>query len=108
MRATATTDQPNLVLPVFIGPCEPSRLLAGITRCDLYGLSAARARLKGFLTQRRRGSDTWRIKRRVLCWPTDGRMLAKTKIQSIYNGKLTPITMQGLDETREKPGAQEQ
>ena len=30
------------------------------------------------------------------------------KIQSIYNGKLTPITMQGLDQTRENPAAQEQ
>jgi hypothetical protein len=30
------------------------------------------------------------------------------KIQSIYNGKLTPITMQDLDQTKEKPAAQEQ
>jgi hypothetical protein len=30
------------------------------------------------------------------------------KIQSIYNGKSAPITMQGLVTAREKPPAQEQ
>jgi hypothetical protein len=36
----------------------------------------------------------------------DGKFFGK--IQSICNGKTTPITMQGLMTAREKPSAQEQ
>jgi hypothetical protein len=47
-----------------------------------------------------------RLRRRQPVAPTF--LGGQAKIQSICNGKLTPIAMQGLDEAREKPEAQEQ
>jgi tetratricopeptide (TPR) repeat protein len=48
---SAITGRRNFVLPVFVEPCEPPRLLALLKRCDLHGLSEgiARTRLKNFL-----------------------------------------------------------
>ncbi len=48
----AVSARKNFVLPIFVGACEPPRLLAPFKRCDLYGLSEedARGRLAGYLS----------------------------------------------------------
>ena len=47
----AISERTNFVLPAFVEDCKPPRLLAPLKRCDLYGLSEAKARaeLKDYL-----------------------------------------------------------